>query len=289
MSWKKKLTRIFLCVMPLLLAGLAASWIVASNLVAPANCDIGSPPPQLPVTEFRIRDELGTTISGWQIKRKVAAPVLVLLHPLRGNRRTMLGRAALFHDHGYSIVIIDLQSHGESRGEGITMGHLEKHDVAAVVQYVRQNFPGSKIGVVGWSLGGAAALLAPPLSIDALVLESVYPTIEDAVYNRVAIRAGVGKHLLAPLLLAQLPYRFGISANELKPIDFMQRVDCPVLLLGGDQDLHTPVSETKAMYAAASEPRELLIFNGAAHEDLLQFDSDLYESEVVRFLGHLLQ
>ena len=53
------------------------------------------------------------------------------------------------------------------------------------------DLPGEKIGAIGSSLGGAAALLGPhPLPVDALVLESVYPDIGAATGNR--IRAVLG-------------------------------------------------------------------------------------------------
>lgn len=43
------------------------------------------------------------------------------------------------------------------------------------------NAPGEKIGAIGQSLGGAAALLCPrPLQVDALVIEAVYPDIDGA-------------------------------------------------------------------------------------------------------------
>ena len=100
----------------------------------------------------------------------------------------MLGRAKLFHDRGYSTLLIDLQAHGESPGEAITAGYRERLNVIAAIEWIKKRNPKHKIGVVGWSLGGAAALLADSQDIDALVLELVYPTISEAVDNRIGSR-----------------------------------------------------------------------------------------------------
>jgi pimeloyl-ACP methyl ester carboxylesterase len=180
--------------------------------------------------------------------------------------------------------MIDLQAHGESFGDQITLGYLEKLDVRAVVEYVKSELPNRKIGIVGWSLGGASALLASPLGVDAMVLEAVYPTIEHAVYDRIDMRIGIGKHIAAPFLLAQLPLRLGISANELMPIDFVEKIDCPLMILAGDKDLHTPIDESQMMLKAANEPKELVVFEGASHVDLLHHDKLLYGSKVLQFL-----
>jgi len=270
-----------------LLVCLLFAWFVGGRLVAPANRTVELPD-DFAVLDFRVESQSGSTIAGWKVSSEFGDPVVILLHPIRGNRTLMLGRARLFHENGFSIVMIDLQAHGESPGENITLGHREKHDVEAAVKYTRANFPKSKIGVVGSSLGGASALLASPLNVDAMVLESVYPTISHAVYDRVEMRLGAVKYLVAPVLLAQLPIRLGISSSDLRPIDFVGKVDCPVMVLAGDQDLHTPIEESQAMFDAAEEPKEMVVFGGAAHVDLLVYDPKLYETEVVQFLrAHL--
>lgn len=66
----------------------------------------------------------------------------------------MLDRARWLHDEGYSSLLIDLQAHGESTGNHITGGYLEKHDVASAVKFARNRHPTESIGVIGVSLGG---------------------------------------------------------------------------------------------------------------------------------------
>ena len=200
------------------------------------------------------------------------------------------GRAKLFWDAGYSVMMMDLQAHGESPGENITLGYLERHDVTAAVEFARTRNPHHRIAVVGWSLGGAAALLASPLDIDALVLEAVYPSVDEAVRNRLEMRLGsFGAVAASPLLLCQLKPRLGISRSELRPIERISQVGCPVMVMGGDQDRHTTIEETRALFDAASEPKQLIVFARAHHCDLLAFRPELYREQVLSFLDEHLR
>ena len=281
LNWKRILVAALL-VGSLVYVG--AAWWIGGQLVAPANRTIGAAPEGLPVESFSVDSESGSTIAGWYVPNLDAQATVVLLHPIRSNRKSMLGRARLFHEAGFAIVMVDLQAHGESPGEHITIGHLESHDVTATIEWARNKNQDHKIGVVGCSLGGAATLLAAPIKIDALVLESVYPNVKDAVYNRVGMRLGVAKHLIAPALLMQLKPRLGIGAEDLRPIDGLPKLTCPVLIASGDQDRHTTIAETEEMFSVAVEPKQLVVFEGAEHEDLLKFDTEFYRQKVMAFV-----
>lgn len=286
----------------LMVAAVCVSWLVAGVLVAPARKTIGHPPDDFPAQAIRLQSDSGATISGWHLRsgiasgaevQPVAAPidgdtasngVIVLLHGIHANRLSMLERGRDLFRRGFSVVMIDFRAHGESSGDMITIGHLEKHDVVAAVEYARGQHPGEPIGVIGVSLGGASALLASPLSIDALVLESVYPNIQAAVENRVEARLGPLAPVPSTLLLWQLGPRMGITVDDLRPIDCLSRVDCPVLIASGINDVHTTASETRLMFSRASAPKQLWMVPELGHEDLCHGAGEDYRKHVFGFL-----
>ncbi|PNY33610.1 alpha/beta hydrolase [Rhodopirellula baltica] len=200
----------------------------------------------------------------------------------------MVDRAQMLYEAGYATVLIDFRGHGESGGQQITFGNLERFDATAAVEFARQAHPELPIGVIGVSLGGASAVLASPLDIDALVLESVYSTISDAVENRVRIRLGPIAPLASAALLFQLRYRLGIPSDALVPIDHVADVKCPVLILSGREDQQTTEVETRRMFEAASEPKSLWLIDGVGHKDLYRYAGDAYRERVLEFLdAHL--
>ncbi len=211
---------------------------------------------------------------------------MILLHGVRANRSVMLSRARFLWQAGYSVLLIDFQAHGESPGEHITFGYLESRDARAAIGYVRSRLPRERLGAIGTSLGGASILVGPQATgLDAIVLESVYPTLPEAVEDRIRLRLGPLAKPLTPLLLWQLKPRLGFSANDLRPIDGIAKIGAPVLVLAGDADRHTTVAETQRLFDAAREPKELWIVPGAAHVDLYTYAGAEYERRILSFFA----
>ncbi len=132
-------------------------------------------------------------------------------------------------------------------------------------------------------------LSLPDVSLDAVVLESMFPTLEDAVSDRLAMYLGPAGRWFTPLLLWQLPVRLGVSADQLRPIADLPSLHMPLLIASGSQDRHTPLAETRRIYAAADDPKELWVVDGAAHVDLHAFDPSAYEARIAAFLAKNLR
>lgn len=252
-------------------------------LSKPARHPVGDPPAELFATPIVIPSTKGD-VAGW-VARGAGRGAVLLLHGVRSDRRQMQGRALFLNRMGYTVLLVDLASHGESTGRRITFGAHEAHSVRAALAYLRRGLRGEKVGVIGVSLGAAALVLSKPgQTIDALVVESMYPTIDDAVENRLAARMGLAGRWLAPLLLQQIPLRTDVPVAALRPVDAMARVRCPVFVIGGAVDVQTPVSETRRIFAASPEPKQLWIVEGAAHVDLHRYAHSHYERRVGEFL-----
>ena len=184
----------------------------------PVQVRIGDPPADLNAEPVNFESDSGANVHGWWCPVRNSRGAILLLPGIRANRLSMLDRARFLHRAGYSVLLIDFQATGETKGDRITFGWKESHDAIAAVNFIRNAEPASRIAVIGSSLGGVATLLAtPPLKIDALILEAVYPTIEIATTNRLENYFGPLGRFAAPLLLKQLHMRLGISADDLRP------------------------------------------------------------------------
>ena len=266
-------------------AGLLGTWWMGSELVRPALHTVPLPA-DFPARALTIP---GTRIAAWWLDRGAPAPVVLLLHPKRADRSSMLPRARLLVRHGFSVALVDLQGHGETPGAAITFGWRESADVRAVLGWLRREAAGRRIGIIGCSLGGAAVLLGPqPVGADAVVLEAVYPRVSGAIENRIRIRLDGLAPLLAPLLLVQLAPRLGVSPGQLEPIRSIGRLGAPVLVVAGSRDRHTTPAESEEMFRAAAEPKQRWVVEGAHHQDFLAHDGAGYERHVIGFLrAHL--
>jgi len=267
-----------------LLLALAAAWTVGSLLTAPRRQQIGGLPVDMRGQTVEFPSASGATLRGWFLPGDKGAGAILLMHGVRGSRLDMTERARFLNRAGYAVLLFDFQAHGESTGEHITFGHLESLDAQAALDFVHEQAPGEKVGAIGVSLGGAAALLAQPaLDVQALVLEEVYPEIEPAISNRLTMRLGEWATLLTPILAWQIEPRLGVSPDDLRPIARIGNVPAPKLVIAAAEDKHTRLEESQRLFAAASEPKELWVIEGAKHVDLHRFAKEEYERRVLRF------
>lgn len=272
----------------LLIAGVTV-WLAGSLLVAPVPKKVGSLPSDLTGGSVEFASESGSQVHGWLIPGRPGHGVVVIMHGARANRLDMLERARFLARAGYGVFLFDFQAQGESTGRQITFGYLESRDARAAVAFARAAAPQEKIGVIGVSMGGAAALLAaPPLRADAYVLEQVYPVLSDAIEDRVSIRLGPFAAFVAPLLSWQIWPRLGVGIEALRPLDHVDKVAGPKLFIGGSSDRHTTPDELRRLFEAAVPPKDLWIVPDAKHVDLCRFAKAEYESRVGAFFSQHL-
>ena len=255
---KKKFKTKIVALAAIVIGFAAVIWFAGTMLSHSTNRRIGELPPDLQGRNVEFSSASGSTIHGWWISGQPGKGAIILMHGVRDSRLSLLDRARFLSAAGYAVLLFDFQAHGESKGKQITFGYLESRDAQAAVKFIREALPQEKIGVIGISLGGAAALLAEPkLDVNAIVLELVYPTIKQAIQNRLHHYLNFVGDALTPLFIMQLQPRTGIAPDDLRPVTKIAHISVPKLLIAGAEDKYTPLAESQQMFQAAKEPRVL--------------------------------
>ncbi len=262
-------------------------------MARPSRASIGAAPADLGAESVTYPSGSGSNIHAWLARGVLGGGAVLLLHGVGANRTSMLERARFLHRLGFTVLAPDLQANGESPGDHVTFGARESLDAAASVTFLRGAMPAERVGVIGISMGGAAALLGPgPLDANAFVLESVYPTIRQAVSDRLGTwlgpLGGVAR-LFTPAVLHFVGDEVGVRETELRPIDQIARLRAPLLFLAGTADPYTPIAEAESLYAHAPAPKTYWPVQGAGHEDLYAYDKIEYERRVGGFLFRALR
>jgi len=266
------------------------SFAAGELLSRPVRKSAGRVPQDIKIQTVILQTLANQSVSGWFIQGRQGQGAVLLLHGVRGHRLDMLERARFLNKAGYSVMLIDLPAHGESTGNRISFGFHEAKGVTAALRYLTQQLPDEKIAIIGVSLGAASVVFASmPAPPSAVVLESLFPSITEALIDRLNLHMGVLGTYFAPLLLWQLPYKIGVSAKQLRPIAAISAIHAPVLIASGSKDQHTTRAETSRLFQAANAPKELWIIKGAGHEDLHTFDRQIYETRILIFLAKYMQ
>lgn len=272
-----------LSVITLALLGAGGVWLLGSTLVAVDPHPVALPGLGAEAVVFQAAPD--QRVAGSFLPGRGQGAVL-LLHGLHGDRRQMAARARFLNAQGYAVLLIDLPGQGASSARAVTFGLREADGVRAALTWLHARAPGQRVGVIGVSLGAASFVLCrdcPP--VEAVVLESMYPTIEDAVADRLRIRLGAVGGPLSALLLWQLPLWLDIRTSDLRPIAHMGDLHAPVLIIAGSADRHTTLPETQRLFAAAAAPKDLWVVPDAAHVDLYDFAPSAYEKRIGAFLA----
>lgn len=281
------LRRLAWTALALLLVVLACAWIAGSLLSRPHLGAVPAPAPPGRVVRLIASDGVPIAASYWPGARP-DGPAVLLLHGINNTRHRLREQARWLNGLGYAVLAIDFRGHGESGPAARTFGLYEARDAAAALAFLRREAPARRVGLIGISLGGAAALLGDdgPLPVQAMVLHAVYPDIRTATANRIARVTGRPlAWVFEPLLSLQSWPRYGVAPGRIAPIDGLRRFHGPVLIVGGAADPDTTPADTRAMYAAAPGPKQLWLVAGADHVATSILWSDDYRRRVGAFLA----
>ncbi len=161
---------------------------IAYSSLNPERCTYTATPSDygLSYREFGLATVDGVNISVWLIEppTETKRAVYILMHGYTSCKASegLLELASELSRRGYIVVLFDFRGHGESGGK-TTIGPREVFDVETVVKEVERLYPGYDIILVGFSMGGALAVVAGTKlpEVDAIAADSPYYSLEDVI------------------------------------------------------------------------------------------------------------
>jgi alpha-beta hydrolase superfamily lysophospholipase len=147
---------------------------------------------------------------------------------------------------GLSVLSFDYRGFGMSAGVA-SEAHMDQDADAAFEALIERGIPPSHIILWGHSLGsGPAVVLASEHAVAALVLFGAFTSIPDAAQDT----------------YPYLPVKW-IAGIRFASIDRIARVHVPVLIAHSAGDTVIPLHNAQRLFAAANEPKRLLVLDGA--------------------------
>jgi len=229
--------------------------------------------PELVPEDVTVQSSTGAALAGRFLPGRTEATV-ILLHGYGGNQDEMLPVASTLHEAGYSVFTYDQRGCGRSTGE-VTFGAREQDDLESVVDYLvtREDVNEERLGALGFSMGGATALLAAARDprIKAVVADSSWSEAKN--WLRPSVKASFlhPRDRFSSLSLKLAELRGGFDLDDLRPVEVMAKLSPrPVLLVHAGADQVVPAAEGERNFEAARKPKELVLVAGAAHGDTIE-------------------
>jgi hypothetical protein len=242
----------------------------------------------LPNENVALQTRDGLTLRGWLIKAATRAKgTIVILHGVSESKIAGLPMAKQFHARGYNVFLYDSRRHGESGGDYCTLGYHEKRDAMIVIDYLRErkDLHVGKIGLFGWSMGAVVAILVASIDsrIAAVVAESGFATLRTVFddYQKRIIK--LPWHYLRNIVIKRSEYLATFTANDVAPVEAVRNIRVPIFLLHGTEDNLIKHDYSQQVFAAANEPKELWLIEGARHHDMMEVGGEEYTRRICEF------
>lgn len=208
-------------------------------------------------------------LHGLYMKAAPDAPHLILCHGYTSNLSQCYSIGRELHGLGYGVLLFDFRGAGQSARKRVTVGWLEKRDLIGAVEFLRGRIqPQAPIGVLGYSMGGAVAIMAATENreIAAVATDSAYAEL-DAVIKYGIKRLPTSMARLFGSLSVYLSERMsGHPSHKIRPLDHIPNLSpTPLLLIHGMEDTQISYENALALYEHAREPKEVWLVDGSGH------------------------
>lgn len=247
------------------------------------------------IEDMFIRARDGIRLHAFYLAAAEPSKKLVILHHgFTSHAADNATHAKFFHEQGYEVLLLDLRAHGESEGDYVGFGILDRFDTLEWVRCGRKRF-GADVKVVlhGTSMGGATALMALGLPE---IQETVSAVIADCAYTS---PADIFSHVIqkdyhlppAPIIALTSAYSqsaAGYRFDTCSTLDALKDNRVPVLFIHGKEDKFVPTWMSEKNFNACSCKKRLLLVDKAGHGFSALENPSLYEQAEKEFLADAL-
>ena len=212
----------------------------------------------------------------------------------RSDSKTgMLDIARSLSRRGFGIFMFDMRARGDSPAASSSSGYYERLDLQGASDYLVSNGADrNRIGVLGFSLGGAVALLtgSNPNNFGAVVSDSAFADLSLILKSTMTgVRRPLALWFPGMKLMAKVLY--GINITDVSPARSIARSETPVLIIHGEEDGVVPVEHARLLGRAigasfdAIEAGQETVWTvpGAGHTGAFRTQPETYIEKVATF------
>lgn len=236
-------------------------------------------------------------LEGWFLRPKnqeaSEQKTLLFVHGIGANRISNPHTMQIAYDfinEGYQVLLFDLRTQGNSEGPHASASYYEKFDVLGAFDFLlkEKKIPKEKIGLLGFSMGGATALLAASIepAIRALAIDSPFSDARELIAQETARATGISEGLaqsFVPLVRFFAKTLYKVELDEMVPKEAVKKIQFPIFLVHGDSDAILHHRHSEAIHLNAHKGSQLFITAGGEHTSSYELGEELYITRLLDY------
>lgn len=227
--------------------------------------------------EIRFASRDGTKLHGWFLPAATKHPkgTIVFSHGNAGSLGHHLGFIEWWVDAGYNVMMYDYRGFGKSAGAPDRRGMVD--DVKAAFAFVKtiKGVDPARLVSFGHSLGGAKSVAA--------LAESPVPGVCAIITD-----GGFASYKTMAKLMGG-DFAKDLVSDDLAPASLVRKLSpVPLLVVHGTDDEVVPVSEGRALFAAAAQPKTFFEIKNGHHGDSLWRENGAYRRKTLAWLDRVM-
>ena len=266
---------------------------------------------------FSVNDDIKLYSKNWLPDKDIKA-VVIIIHGLAEHigRYNHVGK--FFSLLGYAVEAYDLRGHGKSEGKRVFIDSIYEHvsDLKLYVHYVKKQYPGKRIFLLGHSMGGEVSCIYSienQSAVSGLILSGAVIKISDDISPLLQKLSGIVAAILPNLPITKidsigisrdknvvelydndpLVYRGGTLARTGAEIikgtkhikNNMKQINIPILIMHGTSDrLADPNGSCQLYDGVTSNDKTLKLYENYYHEILNEPDKEKVMQDIIQWI-----
>lgn len=237
----------------------------------------------------------GLKLHGTYFKGQETRKAVICFHGYTSEGLADYGMFSKYYlENGFSMLIIDERAHGQSEGEYIGFGCMDRLDGERWIDWLIKK-AGEDISIVlhGNSMGGATVLMMSgldlPEQVKGIVSDCAFTSPKYVFTHVLHSMYHLPAFPIIPIADKMNKKKAGYGLDECNAAREVKKAKVPILFIHGSADVFVPCEMCHEVYENCASEKTKLIVEGAGHVESYLKETALYEEALDRFFEENLK
>ncbi len=215
--------------------------------------------------------------------------IILAMHGWRSNWARDFGTVAdSWHESGCNILFVEQRGQGESEGEYMGFGMMERYDCVEWAKWLNET-QGEELPIylAGVSMGAATVLMASnlelPQNVRGIIADCGFTSAHDIWRHVVKHNLHFSYGVMGRIADDMCKKKIRLSTKDFSTLEAMKENKIPVIFIHGTDDHFVPIQMTYENYKACIAPKKLLVVPGADHGMSYYTNKEEYDKAITEF------